>query len=92
MSCNVTNKAITSVRADGLSIGGTLGQYLLGVYNNPNYEKIEASVVSQLALDTDVNVADKIYGADTTVVTTIDTVFLKIPYQATLKTGHYGRL
>jgi hypothetical protein len=82
----VSNKAITSVRTDGLSIGGSLGQYLLGVYNNPNYEKIEASVVSQLALDANVNVADKIYGADTTVVTTIDTVFLKIPYQATLKT------
>jgi hypothetical protein len=82
----ITNKAITSVRADGLTVGGTLGQYLLGVYNNPNYEKIEASVVSQLALDNTVRVADKTYGADTTVVTTIDTVFLKIPYQGTLKT------
>ena len=41
----ITNKAITSVRADGLTIGGTLGQYLLGVYNNSNYEKIEASIV-----------------------------------------------
>mgnify|MGYP005991885127 FL=1 len=82
----VTNKAITSVRADGLTVGGTLGQYLLGVYNNPNYEKIEASVVSQLALDNTARVADKTYGADTTVVTTIDTVFLKIPYQGTLKT------
>ena len=83
----VTNKAITDVRADGLSIGGSLGQYLLGVYNNPNYEKLEASIVSQLALDASVNVADKTYGADTTVVTTIDTVFLKLPYQATLKSG-----
>lgn len=82
----ITNKAITSVRADGLTVGGTLGQYLLGVYNNPNYEKIEASVVSQLALDNTVRVADKTYGTDTTVVTTIDTVFLKIPYQGTLKT------
>mgnify|MGYP005993675097 FL=1 len=81
----VTNKAITNVRADGLAIGGTLGQYLLGVYNNPNYEKFEASIVSQLAIDASINVADKTYGTDTTVVTTIDTVFLKLPYQATLK-------
>ncbi len=81
----VTNKAITSVRADGLTVGGTLGQYLLGVYNNSNYEKIEASVVSQLALDNTVRVADKTYGTDTTVVITIDTVFFKIPYQGTLK-------
>ena len=76
----ITNKQITSVKADGLTIGGTLDQYLLGVYNNSNYEKIEASIVSQLALDTDLNTLDvgekEIYGNDTTVVTTIDTVFL----------------
>ncbi len=87
----ITNKQITSVKADGLTIGGTLDQYLLGVYNNSNYEKIEASIVSQLALDTDLNTLDvgekEIYGNDTIVVTTIDTVFLKLPYQATLKTG-----
>ncbi len=86
----VTNKSITSVRADGLAIGGTLGQYLLGVYNNPNYEKIEASVVSQIVLDAEIKntvEGERTYGADTTVVTTIDTVFLKLPYQATLNTG-----
>jgi len=82
----IANKQVTSVRADGLKISGSLGQYLLGVYNNPNYEKIEASIISQLALDVGVNTEDKVYGADTTVVTTIDTVFLKLPYQATLKT------
>jgi hypothetical protein len=87
----VTNKAITSVRGDGLKIGGTLGQYLLGVYNNPNYEKIEASIISQIVLDTDVgddiDPGEREYGADTTIVTTIDTVFLKLPYQATLVSG-----
>ncbi len=90
MEVVVTNKAITSVRADGLTIGGALGQYLLGVYNNPNYEKIEASMISQIILDTEIKTKDKaerIYGADTTIVTTIDTVFLKLPYQATLKSG-----
>ena len=87
----VVNKAITSVRADGLTIGGSLGQYLLGVYNNANYEKIEASIVSQLVLDGEVNAtpdeAERTYGLDTTIVTTIDTVFLKLPYQATKKVG-----
>jgi hypothetical protein len=85
----ITNQQITSVRADGLTIG-VLGQYLLGVYNNPNYEKIEASIVSQLVLDIDnstKDVGERVYGNDTTIVTTIDTVFLKLPYQATLKTG-----
>ena len=87
----ITNKQITSVRADGLTIGGTLDQYLLGVYNNPNYEKIQASIVSQLAIDLSIKnlqIGEKLtYGADTTIVNTIDTVFFKIPYQATLKTG-----
>jgi hypothetical protein len=85
----ITNQQITSVRADGLTIGGVLGQYLLGVYNNPNYEKIEASMVSQIALDISniKEAAERVYGADTTIVTTIDTVFLKLPYQATLTTG-----
>ena len=83
----LTNNAVASVRADGLTIGGSLSQYLLGVYNNANYEKIEASIVSQLALDTDANVVDRVYGTDTTVVATIDTVFLKLPYQATKQSG-----
>ena len=87
----VTNKAITNVRGDGLKIGGTLGQYLLGVYNNSNYEKIEASIVSQVVIDTDtgddIDPRERVYGADTTIVTTIDTVFLKLPYQATLTAG-----
>jgi hypothetical protein len=81
----ITEKNITDVRADGLQLGGALGQYLLGVYNNANYKKIEASVVSQLAIDPNFKVVSRTYGADTTVVTQIDTVYLKLPYQSTLK-------
>lgn len=81
----VTSKPITSVRADGIQLGGTLGQYLLGVYNNANYEKIEASIVTQLGIQNDLNVVSQTYGADTTVVTTMDTVYLKLPYQSSLK-------
>ncbi|QMU66770.1 MAG: DUF4270 family protein [Flavobacteriaceae bacterium] len=82
----VTEKPVTSVRADGFSLGGALGQYLLGVYNNANYEKIEASVISQLLINPIARVVDMDYGADTTVVTKIDTVYLKLPYQSTLRT------
>ncbi len=78
----ITPKNIESVRADGLAIGGVLGQYLLGVYKNDNYEKIEASIISQLEIPSDLTLVDKEYGADTTVVTTIDTAFLVLPYQA----------
>ena len=80
----VTAKNIETVRADGLAIGGSLGQYLLGVYNNANYKKIEASIISQLQIPTNLRLVDNEYLSDTTVVTTIDTVFLKLPYQATL--------
>ncbi len=80
----VSGENIERVRADGLSLsGGALGQYLLGVYNNPNYEKIQASIISQLQIPTDLTIVDDEYGNDTIVVTTIDTVFLRLPYQAT---------
>jgi hypothetical protein len=80
----VSGKNTENVRADGLAIGGLLGQYLLGVYNNNNYKKIEASIISQLSIPTDLSQVDEEYGADTTVVTTIDTVLLRLPYNATL--------
>ena len=79
----VTTKEIVNVRADGLALGGILGQYLLGVYKNENYEKIEASIVTQLDIPFDLQFDNQEYGADTTVVTTIDTAFIKLPYQAT---------
>ena len=80
----VTGKNIENVQADGFEIGGVLGQYLLGVYNNSNYKKIEASIISQLAIPFDLTIVDNEYGSDTTVVTTIDTVLLRIPYNASL--------
>ena len=82
----VTGKNIENVQADGFEIGGVLGQYLLGVYNNSNYKKIEASIISQLAIPSDLTIVDNTFGSDTTVVTTIDTVLLRIPYNASLLT------
>ena len=47
---SLTGKDIPRVEADGLPLTGTLGQYLLGVYNDPNYKKIEASIISQVGV------------------------------------------
>ena len=78
INIEVTAKDIANVRADGLQIGGILGQYLLGVYNNDNYKKIEASIISQLSIPADLTQVDEEYGSDTIVVTTIDLSLIHI--------------
>lgn len=80
----IENSPVTSVTSDNLTLEP--GQYLLGVHASDAYEKIEASIVSQLALSTGLQVIDdaNVYVSDTTVVTTIDTVFIKLPYQVVL--------
>ena len=80
----IENSDVTSVSSDNLSLEP--GQYLLGVHASDAYEKIEASIVSQLALSSGLQVVDdaNVYVSDTTVVTTIDTVFVKLPYQVVL--------
>ncbi|WP_437823604.1 DUF4270 family protein [Tenacibaculum mesophilum] len=65
-----------NVQAD--NINATISDYWLGVYNNPNAEKIEASIISQLGYIPNLNNKD----TDTTVFN-LDKVILKIPYQAT---------
>jgi hypothetical protein len=86
------NSPITKVKSDNLS--AEPGQYLLGVHASASddYEKIEASIVSQLLINTGFQVIDdaNVYDSDTTVVTTIDTVFLRLPYQATLNDDSTG--
>ncbi|TXD50562.1 MULTISPECIES: DUF4270 domain-containing protein [unclassified Polaribacter] len=82
------NSPLESIQSDNIS--RPLAQYLLGVYASPDYEKIEASVVSQISIPTSLNVLEGVnYGSDTTtVVTKIDTVFLKLPYQVTLQANN----
>jgi len=80
---NVVGKDIPVAQSDGLPPAGPLGQYLLGVYNNPKYKKIEASIISQLSVPFNLTKVDDEYGADTIVVSTIDTILLRLPYQAT---------
>ncbi|KGL62613.1 hypothetical protein PHEL85_2407 [Polaribacter sp. Hel1_85] len=80
----IENSPIVSVKSDNIS--AEPGQYLLGVHASDDYEKIEASIVSQLAISTALQVVDdaNVYDSDTTVVTKVDTVFLRLPYQVTL--------
>jgi len=84
------NSDLEKIQSDNIS--RQLGQYLLGVYASSDYEKLEASIVSQIQIPTGLQVIDddNIYGADTIVVTKIDTVFLKIPYQVVLNSDNTG--
>jgi len=84
LEVEIIGKNVERVRADGIAFGGALGQYLLGVYNDNKYKKIEASIISQLQIPIADSLKIPSFGADTTVVTTFDGVLLKIPYQATL--------
>lgn len=79
---NITPEQITSVRADG-GITNNLGEYLLGVYNSDDLKTIEASIVSQVAFLANLSVVNSSFGADTTVVTKVDTAIIRIPYQST---------
>ena len=78
----IENSPITEVTTGNIT--AEPGLYLLGVHASDKYEKIEASIISQLAISNGLKVVSESYGADTTVVTTIDTVFLRLPYQVTL--------
>lgn len=84
LEVEITGKNVERVRADGIALGGTLGQYLLGVYNDNKYKKIEASIISQLQIPIADSLNIQNYGTDTTVVTTVDGALLRIPYLATL--------
>ena len=83
LEVEVTQRNIEAIRGDNISIA-SVGEFLLGVYQDPTkqYEKIEASFVSQIALAAGVDVTDGV--TDTTTVTSVfDYAFLKFPYIAT---------
>ncbi len=88
----VYNAPVESVRADGIDLNfqpylGLQGQYLLGVHINDDYENIEASIVSQVGINTQAELVSYKHPDNLQVITTIDTVFLRLPYQATLVTN-----
>ena len=78
------NSPVEDVIADNIS--REPGEYLLGIHASSAYEKIEASIISQIEINSNLKVVDdeNVYGFDTIVVSTIDTVFVKLPYTATL--------
>ena len=85
----VSNAGIENIRGDGLELGGTpffglQGQYLLGAYINDEYENIEASIVSQININSALKLASYDNPDGLLYETTIDTAFLRLPYHATL--------
>jgi hypothetical protein len=81
------NSTLEKVKSDNIT--SEPGQYLLGVYKSTDYEKVEASLVSQIAISAGLTLLEadtiaKYETSTTSIVTTIDTVFIKLPYQATL--------
>ncbi|QOD59940.1 DUF4270 domain-containing protein [Polaribacter haliotis] len=85
----VSNAPIENVRADGLDLGsqtffGRQGQYLLGVHSSSEYEKIEASIISQISINTELNLNSYANPDELDFETSVDTAFLRLPYQATL--------
>ncbi|WP_428741538.1 DUF4270 family protein [Tenacibaculum sp.] len=67
---------IENVQAD--NINASISEYWLGVYNNPNAKKIEASIISQVGY---VSELKNTAGIDT--ILTLEKVILKLPYPAT---------
>lgn len=79
-----SNSPLEVLQTDNIS--RQINQYLLGVYASSDYEKIEASIVSQLNLEANLQLIDDADITDTTtVLTKIDTVFLKLPYPVALE-------
>lgn len=78
---------IESVLSDNITIEP--GEYLLGVLESTEYQTIKASIVSQVSIVTGLELIDadtitKYETGTSHIVTTIDTVFIKLPYHATL--------
>ena len=84
---SASNSPLERLKTDNIS--RQINQYLLGVYANADYEKIEASIISQLGLPTNFEVVDAADKTDTTtVLTKIDTVFLKLPYPVSINSDN----
>ena len=76
LDVEITPIDIENVQAD--NINTTISEYWLGVYNNTNAEKIEASIISQVGY---VSGLKNTAGTDT--ILNLEKVILKFPYPAT---------
>jgi len=73
----LSNEVVTANENVVRVISSSVPQYLLGVYSDPEFGKIKASIVSQLSLP----VSGNLYSYGTNPV--IDSVIVNIPYQST---------
>lgn len=76
LDIEITPVDLEKVQAD--NINTTISEYWLGVYNNPNAKKVEASIVSQLGY---VSGLKNTAGKDT--ILDLEKVILKLPYPST---------
>ena len=83
LDVEITPIDLQNVQAD--NINASISDYWLGVYNNPNAKKIEASIVSQLGYISGLKTQENVVDGDT--IFSLDKVILKLPYQATAKTS-----
>ncbi|WP_038005542.1 DUF4270 family protein [Tenacibaculum sp. 47A_GOM-205m] len=83
LDVEITPIDLQNVQAD--NINANISDYWLGVYNNPNAKKIEASIVSQLGYISGLKTQENVVDGDT--IFSLDKVILKLPYQATAKTS-----
>ena len=84
----VKDSIVDAVRADNIAIG-SLGEYLLGVYNNSDYERVEASIISQLGLSINPQTEQNTTKAESGIDEDLDSIYvfneavLEIPYTST---------
>ena len=87
VNARVENSPVTKVVTSNFTISDA-PEYLLGVHASDEYEKIEASIISQIAIEEGLELFDEnqltIDPDSATVVTTIDTVFVRMPYRVRL--------
>lgn len=77
-SSSITTEVVaTNKNIDKVPIESNSGQFLLGVYNDTEFGKLKASIISQLSLPT--TGESYTYGTNAK----IDSVLVSIPYQAT---------
>lgn len=84
LDVDITQKNINYVTAGNTEIPA-LGEYLLGVYKKENTKKLEAGIVSQLIVPTNLEIKKTLKAGQTLQSPILDAVILKIPVQATLK-------
>lgn len=83
LDVDITEKNIDYVKAGNTE--NTIGEYLFGVYKKQNAQTLEAGIVSQLTVPSNLKITTTLKDGETLQPPNLDAVILKIPVQATLK-------